>query len=62
VRENRSPVFRGRHFQDELIVLCVRGLSGIHSAIAICKGSWQNVVLALIIRRLLVRFRGTLRF
>src|SRR5690348_1442638 len=24
VRKNRSPVFRGRHFQDEVIVLCVR--------------------------------------
>jgi transposase, IS6 family len=24
VRKNRPPVFRGRHFQDELIVLCVR--------------------------------------
>ncbi len=24
MRKNRPPVFRGRHFQDELIVLCVR--------------------------------------
>src|SRR5919199_6635541 len=24
VRKNWSPVFRGRHFQDEVIVLCVR--------------------------------------
>jgi DDE domain len=24
VRTNQPPVFRGRHFQDELIVLCVR--------------------------------------
>src|SRR3954447_21706411 len=24
MRKNRSPVFRGRHFQDEVIVLCVR--------------------------------------
>ena len=24
MRTNRPPVFRGRHFQDELIVLCVR--------------------------------------
>ena len=24
MQKNRPPVFRGRHFQDELIVLCVR--------------------------------------
>ena len=24
MRKNRAPVFRGRHFQDEVIVTCVR--------------------------------------